>query len=377
MKPDNPFLVKGYVAPSYFCDREKESKALISSVTNGANVTLFALRRMGKTGLLYHVGHQLAQRNIQFIYTDIFNCENTKDLALKLGSSLLQQDTTPKTMLQWLGDVFRSVKPIISYDSLTGAPELSVEMITHKQGLRTLDDIFAYLKRQKKKYVWAIDEFQQITQFPEKNIEATLRTHIQHLHNVNFIFSGSRKDMLAAIFSDARRPFYQSTNMLELKEIEEKLYRKFIVKHFTAAKQKLTPEALDTIIELSENHTWYVQILCNSLYKRKLRSIQPAHVSDVLYALIQQYEMVYFNYRTMQTPLQWKVMKAIAHERKVYAPNAKSFIKEYDLGTAPSVNRALKSLIEQEHISLIYENVNTAYYRMNDVFLAHWLRSLN
>lgn len=376
MKPSNPFLIKGYITPQYFCDRQAETLLLSNNILSGVDTTLFSLRRMGKTGLIQHVGHLLGEKKkITFIYTDIYSCENLNDMVLRLGNSLLQQDAPPQNLLKWINNLFRSIKPVISYDELTGSPEISIEYMTAKQSLSTLDDIFNYLKKQKKRYVWAIDEFQQIVQFPEKKVETLLRGHTQLLNNVSFIFSGSRKDMLFSIFSDAKRPFYQSTQMMELKEVNESLYRKFITKHLAAGKKKITKEALDTLFELSLNHTWYVQMICNKLYFMPNDTITGEHVRHTIDQLIKQFEPVYFNYRGMLTSLQWRVLKAIAREEKVFSPNSKDFIQQYKLGTAPSVNRALSSLLDQEHISKVYLESNQSYYRLNDVFLLHWLQS--
>lgn len=49
----NPFVITGrYVAPEYFCDREKETAELLSNVENWRNTVLISLRRMGKSGLI-------------------------------------------------------------------------------------------------------------------------------------------------------------------------------------------------------------------------------------------------------------------------------------------------------------------------------------
>jgi len=44
-KLQNPFVTGGYVAPEYFCDREKETKQLLKSIQNGNNVTLIAITK--------------------------------------------------------------------------------------------------------------------------------------------------------------------------------------------------------------------------------------------------------------------------------------------------------------------------------------------
>mgnify|MGYP006955890393 CR=1 FL=1 len=40
----NPFLVYGYVSPHYFCDREEESKKMLSALSNPAERTFHFCR---------------------------------------------------------------------------------------------------------------------------------------------------------------------------------------------------------------------------------------------------------------------------------------------------------------------------------------------
>ena len=57
---DNPFVYQGYEGPEYFCDREKETKNMISALNNGRNLTLISPRKIGKTwGFLYYKDYPL------------------------------------------------------------------------------------------------------------------------------------------------------------------------------------------------------------------------------------------------------------------------------------------------------------------------------
>lgn len=56
---ENPFVVYGYVSPTWFCNREQETCDLITALSNGRNVTLMSPRRMGKTGLIRYLQHNL------------------------------------------------------------------------------------------------------------------------------------------------------------------------------------------------------------------------------------------------------------------------------------------------------------------------------
>ena len=203
MNIQNPFIVSGYVSPEYFCDREKETEKIISAISSGRNLTLFSIRRIGKTGLIEHVFHYLKnEKKFKLFYIDILPTQNVQDLINIFANNIVGKfESKPEIFLKRIGDIFSSVRPIITFDAITGTPNVSFDTGNEKEKTKTIEQIFSYLSIQKKNIVIAIDEFQQITNYPEKNIEAILRTNIQRLRNVNFIFSGSHQHLLTSMFS--------------------------------------------------------------------------------------------------------------------------------------------------------------------------------
>ena len=91
MKPlKNPFLVFGYHSPAYFCNREQETNEIIEALQNNRNLTLIAPRRMGKTGLIHHVFHELSQKHIgTMIYMDILPTSNLNDFTRVFAEAVL------------------------------------------------------------------------------------------------------------------------------------------------------------------------------------------------------------------------------------------------------------------------------------------------
>jgi hypothetical protein len=67
-----------------------------------------------------------------------------------------------------------------------------------------------------------IDEFQQVAEYQEEGAEALLRSYIQFLPNTGFIFSGSRQHLMAEMFLSAKRPFYQSTQIMSISAIDKR-----------------------------------------------------------------------------------------------------------------------------------------------------------
>ena len=370
MNPSNPFIISGYVSPDYFCDREKETQKIISAVTSGRNITLFSIRRLGKTGLINHVLNKLgSNRNRTLFYMDILPTQNINEFMNLLTNEVITKiESKSEKVFKKIGELFKGIRPAISLDSVSGMPNLSFNFASEAEAANTIDQLFKYLSGQKKKLIIAIDEFQQIVNYPEKNTEALLRSHIQRLTNVNFIFSGSQKHMLTSIFSHYGKPFYQSTEMMELNKLEAAEYLVFIKAKFEFGGIEINNEQIKRILNWTRGHTFYTQFFCNRLFSMGLKVIQDESISRLMYEIMNENEAVYINYRNLLTDFQWKVLRAIAKEGKIKLIHSKEFISKHDLHTPSSVQAAVSALLNKE---MIYKD-NDEYF-IYDVFLEHWL----
>ncbi|MEO0312442.1 MAG: hypothetical protein RIQ89_2099 [Bacteroidota bacterium] len=370
----NPFLVSGYIGEHFFCDRKAETKQLIDNINGNINSNLFAIRRIGKTGLIKHVFSKLEkQKKAICIYTDIFATRNIKEFTNNLATAIYNKIPEHKSLSVQVTEFIKRLRPVISYDSLTGTPEVSIELSNTVAYQKTIQQLFDFLNHQKLKIVIAIDEFQQITNYPEKNIEAFLRTHIQSLDNTVFIFCGSHQKLMHQIFNDTKRPFYASCATVGLDLIARKEYASFIAKHFNENKRNLSSSALDFILDWTMCHTYYTQMLCNRIFENYQGKISIENVMETCSKLHSQEESTYYLYRSMLTTAQWNLLKAIAAEEMVDKPNSKQFQHKHQLGAISSVNRGLASLLEKELIHKI-TNVPQPYYTINDKFLLRWLQ---
>ncbi len=147
---------------------------------------------------------------------DIYASQSIKEFTESLSQAILQQIPEQKSIGKRFLDLLKGFHPILSYDALTGQPEISFEFTEQKGAEKTLAAIFQFLETQDRRILIAIDEFQQIANYPETNTEALLRSYIQQLKNVRFIFSGSNKHMMNELFNSAKRPFFSSTQMMPL-----------------------------------------------------------------------------------------------------------------------------------------------------------------
>ena len=364
----NPFLIADYISPSLFCNRKNETEKIISAIDNGRNLTLLSIRRLGKTGLIKHVFYKLKKKKyIRLLYIDIISTQNIDDFIKLFSNAILANEKENANFLKKIQGLVSSIRGKLVFDELTGMPEIEINYNSESERENSLEKIFKYLASQKEKYIIAFDEFQQITDYPQKNIEAILRTHIQHQHKDQFIFSGSNKHLLISIFSDYGRPFYQSSDIMDLQRLETNEYTKFVVKFFKDEHREIDENLVKTYIEYYDNHTFYIQYFFNRLYATGKEKLTINDFSICRDSILKEKENIFYTYRNLLTKAQFTLLKSIANEKDLKQPNAKVFLHKYKL-TASSVNRTLKALLDKE---MVYNE--SGIYKVYDVFLSKWL----
>ena len=124
----NPFITNGYVSASYFCDREKESKELIKTVTNGNNIAIISPRRMGKTGLIQHCFQQAEiSENYYCFFIDIYATNNLKEFVFKLGKEIFETlKPNGRKFIDNFFSIISSLRPAFKLDTTTDSKSLQV-----------------------------------------------------------------------------------------------------------------------------------------------------------------------------------------------------------------------------------------------------------
>ncbi len=371
MKPNNPFLIAGYHSPEFFCDRKAESSTILEALYNGRNITLIAPRRMGKTGLIHHVFYQLKEQksDVVTLYMDIYSTQSLGDFVRLFANTVLGQlDSVPQKALNRIGQFIRSCRPVFTFDEITGTPKVTVD-VSPTEEESTLKEIFDYLGSSEKRCYIAIDEFQQIAEYPEKGVEALLRSYIQFLPNVNFIFAGSKQHVMQEMFTSSKRPFYQSTQMLTIGTVNRDEYADFAMAHFAKNNLQLPREVFDAIYDKFDGHTWYIQNLLNRLYGYN-RDVEMASITYAMEQIVAEQSYSYADLLKAYPAGHVRLLKAIAQEGCVKEVLAGNFISKHKLRAASSVSSALKKLVANE---LVYQT--TDGYIIYDRFMGEWLRN--
>lgn len=371
MVQTNPFLIEGYLSAEYFCDREEETALLTRQLTNQCNVALIAPRRLGKSGLIHHCFQQKGIRgNYHCIYIDIYDSKNLSEFVYALGKGILTA-LKPKGRKVWeyFLNRLQSLKSTIAFD-INGNPEWSIGIGDIHNPDITLDEIFTYLEQADRPCLIAIDEFQTIASYPEKTVEATLRKRIQQCHNTHFVFSGSKRHMMALMFASQARPFYHSSSIMGLEAINEEKYFTFANHHLASNNRQISSEAFSHLYHLYDGITWYIQYVLNQLYTliTDHATLQTDDVNSCIQGILSQQRFAYQALIYQLSLKQKQVLMAIAQEGKPESVLSQEFLRKYRLG-ASTVQGAVKVLLDRDIITQ-----DDGYYTLCDKFLAQSLR---
>ena len=213
----NPFFIGRYAGARYFCDRVKETQTLVKHIRNGRNVALISPRRLGKSGLIYHTFEQAEIKgHYTPIYVDIYSTGNLSEFAHSLSISIVSALQSEPTWFERVSAFLKSLRVGFKLDPISGEPafDLSLGQIEYPE--KTIRELFEYMESLEKPCVLAIDEFQQIREYPEHNTEAYIRTLVQKCSRTTFIFCGSKRHIMTDMFfSPSRKSAVQHTCLMK------------------------------------------------------------------------------------------------------------------------------------------------------------------
>lgn len=371
----NPFVVGKYLSDKYFCDRSHETDLLRKQIQNGRNVTLISPRRIGKSGLIQHFFNQDDIKEQYYVFfVDIYATTSLAEFVYTLGKEIYAQLKPQATV--WKEKFFQIISSFrvgFKLDTLSGMPTFDLGLGDILVPQTTLDEIFAYIEEADKPCIIAIDEFQQINTYAEKNTEALLRTKIQLCRRAQFIFSGSKRHTMSNMFNSPSKPFYQSAISMSLEPIPIHVYADFAANLFEERDRHIDRQTIEMVWSQYEGYTWFIQMMMNELY-----ALTPPHatctterIAEARHNVIAAQEGSYKDLLSNLPPRQKMILQAIAKERVATNITSAKFVKKYNLHSASSVQSAVKLLLKNDMLT----QTDTGF-RVYDFFLADWLANV-
>lgn len=350
-EPRNPFILGHQIERPYFCDRYMEQERLTSAVTNGRNVVLISPRRMGKTSLVYVTLHDREMIDGDYIvfFFDILSTNSLSEFTYLLGKEIFETlKSRGATRVREFLAALKSLKGVFGYDPLNGTPTFNIQLGDIQHPEYTLNEIFDFIERCDRHVIMVIDEFQQITKYPEKNTEALLRSHIQRTSNVTLIFAGSEQTILQEMFVSSKRPFYNSSEIMHLGAIPEEDYVEFAQIMFADRGKGIEKEAIEWVNKLFDGNTFYLQRTMNGAFAETKpgTTCGMETVRRTIRAMLAGNEVIYREILSNISVSQKSTLYAVAQERVAMNPMSSAFIKGHSLPSSSSVQSALLKLVK-------------------------------
>ena len=373
MLQPNPFIITAdYYGPEYFCDRQDETEALESNIANGRNTVLISSRRMGKSGLIAHVfNREFVKSNFKTFSIDLYPTSSLAEMILLLAKEITGPlKSKGQTLLESFLGIVKSLRPGFKVDPVTGQFVFDLSLGEIVRPVDSLKEIFQYLEGSEVPCLVSMDEFQQIAEYPDKNVLELLRTYVQKCKHTWFIFAGSDRRMMEKLFNNPSEPFYMSCSPLYLDAIQYDRYLAFARQHFDAAGKSLQEESFKQVYELFDGHTWYVQRLMNELFAwTKPGEVADAQMAaDALTFVIKTYARTFQEQMSSYSEAQKQLLIAIAKDGKAEQVTSVAFCKKHSMKSPSTVQSALRVLHDK---GIVRKDGNS--YSVTNRLLGIWL----
>jgi len=374
----NPFVFGKVVHGDLFLNREKEVSSITETLVSGQNIICYSPRRYGKTSLMMQVSENLKESGVIVFYIDFFRVTSLQDLYNIYATSIAETDKSPlRTLVKTLQTILPTINPkIVLKGPDTPTVEVSVPLpvLIKSQTLHELfNSLEEFCKKKNKKGTVIFDEFQEISIIKDgPMLEREMRSAFQHHKNVSYAFLGSKQNLLRGIFRDKNRPFYNFGRHFELDVIATDHWVKFIGKKLG---KRCPPEVITEILTITENHPYFTQMFCHYIWNsmRTDKDVLGVDlIKQVLGDILERDELFMSDLWDRVTVTERHLLKAIAVEEpsNIYE---NTFLLQHSLGTASSVQKAIKKLLE---VDFVRKQVSGNYTFVNP-FFKQWILSSN
>lgn len=372
----NPFVYGGEVSGNAFCNREREIQELIRDIQQGENIIIFSPRRYGKTSLIKRVLEIADQMDILTVYIDLYPA-TTKQKFVEIYARALAKSIKGKieTVYETLRGLLPRLVPKVILKGDEG-PDFEFSYDKTADTLPLLDDLLVAVRKQAEKKgqkgLVVFDEFQEIANYEDDEIERKMRSIFQTHREISYVFMGSKKHLIFDLFSNPNRPFYKSGKHFPLGKIEKEVLVDFVSSKFREGKIEIAREMVSEIVDLCEAHPYYVQFLSHILWEEgeERAKIGREKLDTALQNLLKRESGSYVTLWDTLSQKQRQVMSALSQEEKAKVFSSK-FLQRYNLGAASSLQKTLKSLMEKDLIEK-----EDGFYVVADVFFKRWIRTL-
>lgn len=270
-EPANPFTYTGAQPPDELIDRDSELERLAELARSGQHVRLQAPRGFGKTTLIGALARKLREEGLRVAYSDLHGVLTAADLADRLAEAYESAHRFGTYALEapFAGPARRRLRQLRRRLRGAGAGPVSFEL-SEPDAVAVLREVLdlprEHAEGSGEHVVCVFDEFQAILAAPGE-LDAVIRSRIQHHAGVSYLFAGSQPTLLRELFERRERAFYAQTAPVTLDRLPLDELGGYLVKRFEATDRDIDGEALDAFLETVEGHPQRAMLLAHQLWR--------------------------------------------------------------------------------------------------------------
>ncbi len=367
----NPFVFGTATSDEQFTNRVKDTERLLANFKHGVSSIVISPRRWGKTSLVQKVSSRARESNLKVVNIDIFSCRNAEDFQLLFATEVIKQ--TAGKWEEWVENVKRFLSALIPKISFGVDPQtdfaVSLDFSNPKLNDEILDLPQKIATDKGYKIVICIDEFQQIGEFVDHiHFQKKLRSVWQLQKEVSYCLYGSKKHLMAELFSRQSMPFYKFGDVFFLQKISTEDWIHFICERFESTGKKISPDQAEMICRTVENHSSYVQQLAWNVWFKTEEVTKNEEIDSAVLDLFNQNAILFYRYVEELTGFQINFLRAVADD--ISSEFTKSeILQKYQLGTSANIKRLKDALEKKELIDVTGKTVT-----FNDPVFKLWFR---
>ncbi len=351
---ETPFIYGRLARQENFTDREQETAKLLQNFNSLTNTIIISPRRWGKSSLVENVARQALGKNsnLRICVVDLFNVKTEAEFYTALAGSIIKG--TSSRWEEMAENTRRFFTKLIPRFSFSADPQNSFSLdFDYDTVLKNPDEILdlaeAVALDKNLRIMVCIDEFQNIANFTEPvAFQRKLRSHFQQHTKVGYCLYGSKRHMLLDVFTNPNMPFYNFGDIMFLEKIDTQHWLSFITSRFDATGKKIDTATAGYIVELMQNHPYYVQQLSQLSWLRTTDVCTQAIVEAAHKSLVEQFGLVFSTLAETLTGQQMNVLRAIVNGEKNLTSAA--VLKKYHISSSSVVIRCKDALIEKDII---------------------------
>jgi hypothetical protein len=358
-KMEAPFGFGQTTIQKNYINREEETVLLKNNFRSSVNTIILSPRKWGKTTLVNKVLEILGDENEKemfLCYLDIFNCRSKEEFYTAYSHAVLKSVFSPGDefvagMRKYLGQF----APVVSFQEETQDSGFSFGVDLKNPNLspsEILDLPQAIAKDTGKKMLVCIDEFQNILGYQDTLVfQQELCTYWKTHDKVCYCLLGSKQYLLADIFKNAGRPFYNFGKVFFLPSISRNDWIQFITNRFRTTGKHISGELSGVIVDTMKNHPYYIQQYSQEVWFLSERECTEDILSLALTGLIDQLSLLFATVVDSLTPRQISFLLAIASGKINFS--SKEVLEKYDLGASANIKNLKKATLENDLIDIL------------------------